>query len=366
MARVCIPLQSRLRNSTYRCHTNQRSEMRRILLLALAALYAGDYVDRVMTYKLHRANPRAFFAACVDGSIEPCPNQVQELISQLCPRNTHLNLYMAVNEEKTLTHYMCLVKDDDSGLWRLDSPRLLKVRSNRLPKDGIKAYWNADYTPTPEIACELDIHFSRIVGGGTSIHEMVMEIADSRELQYQLTHCAMVCELFSNLSRNTVTVRCSPGKAVFRVQYHDGADSGFVTPYSFHPVLVNPYAPRVEKPNVIVWGNASVNSLLVKQVPRSIQPQIRNAQEYAFEPGDSEGDFVKDVLLSRLLPYVAILRNGTVDIFGLSYNPDEQRTIVTAYTRGRRAESFTMIPMFAASENKGYEKPSARSLELVR
>jgi len=339
------------------------------MVIALTALYTGDMAEQVRIYNQYNMNTRDFFAACVNGNFMPRPNKVQKLINQLCPKSTHLNLYIGLERDDKPTHYMSLVRHVESGLWHLKSTRLSSVRlSSRPPRDGIRAYWKTGYIPLPEIACALPVHFSRILGGGSRIHEMVMEIEESPELQRQLTHCAMISELFGNLRSDSITVRSLPGKVVFRIGYTDSIDSGFVIPYTFKPVYVNPYARRVEKPNVVIWGNASVDSLLTKQVPRSIQPEIRNATEHIFESSNKEEEFVSEVLLSRLLPFVGIGRdNETIDIFGLSYNPDRQKTIITAYSLARREASFAMIPTFYAdSSGSGRQHPNDRAVEVLK
>ncbi|MEN6415834.1 MAG: hypothetical protein ABFD49_04790 [Armatimonadota bacterium] len=371
MTQISVPIDSRLRNpkDSYGYGAYQDSYPRLLMLVAVAALYAKDKNEQLDIYRMHRKNSSAFFTACVDGSIEPFENRVQNLINRQCAKSTRLSLYIGIRRDRKPTHYMSLVKSVETGLWRLRSTKLSAVRSDkRLPRDGIQALWKTDYTPLPEIACELTIYFSRILVEGSGIYEMVSEIEDSPELQHQLSHCTMVCELFSNLRNNIMTVRCSPGKAVFRVRHHDREDSGFVTPYDFEPMQVSPYARRVEKPNVIVWGNALSDSLRVRQIPRSIQPQIRNAQQHSFKTDDREDEFVSDVLLSRLLPFVGITRNdGTVDVFGLSYSPDDRKTIITAYGLGRREASFTMIPSFRAAVNgNGRRVPNYRSVEILK
>lgn len=370
MTRISVPVKSRLRSSDrYGYGVNQDSIPRLLMLAAVAALYAKDKDEQIQIYRMNKKNSSAFFAACVDGSTEPPENKAQNLINRTCPKSTRLNLYIGARRDSKPTHYMPLVKHPETGLWRLKTTRLSAVRSDkRLPRDGIQALWRTEYTPLPDIACELTVYFSRILVEGSGIYEMVSEIEDSPELQYQLSHCAMVCELFGNLRNDTMTVRCLPGKAVFRVQYHDRIDSGFVTPYGFESMHVSPYARRVEKPNVIVWGNASTESLQVRQIPRSIQPQIRNAQEHRFKTNDGECEFVADMLLSRLLPFVGIVRDAdTVDVFGLSYNPDDRKTIITAYAIGRREASFTMIPSFrAATKREGTFIPNCRAVEVLK
>lgn len=370
MTRISVPIKSRLRNpiDRYGYGVNQESIPRLLMLAVVAALYAKDSWERAQIYKNNKKNSSAFFATCVDGSIEPPENKAQNLINRQCPKSTRLNLYIGARRDKKPTHYMSLVKHAETGLWRLKTTRLSAVRKNkRLPRDGIQALWWTEYTPLPHIANELPIYFSRILVEGSGIYEMVSEIEDSPELQRQLSHCAMVCELFGNLRNDTMTVRCLPGKAVFRVQYHDRIDSGFVTPYAFESMQVSPYARKVEKPNVIVWGNASTESLRVRQIPRSIQPQIRNTTEHRFQSGD-EGEFVSDVLMTRLFPFVGIRRaDDTIDIFGLSYCPDKRKTIITAYAIGRRAASFTMIPSFhAAIKTEGVFLPNLRAAEVLK
>lgn len=370
MTRISVPIRSKLRNprDRYGYGVNQQSIPRLLMLAAVAALYAKDSWERAQIYRNNKENSSAFFAACVDGSIEPSENKAQNLINRQCPKSTRLNLYIGARRDKKPTHYMSLVKHAETGLWRLKTTRLSTVRTDkRLPRDGIQALWRTEYTPLPHIANELPIYFSRVLVEGSGIYEMVAEIEDSPELQHQLSHCAMICELFGNLRNDTMTVRCLPGKAVFRVQYHDHIDSGLVTPYSFEPMQISPYARKVEKPNVIVWGNASTESLRVRQIPRSIQPQIRNAKDYRFR-SDDEGEFVSDVLMTRILPFVGIRRGeDTVDIFGLSYNPDERKTLITTYATGRREASFTMIPTFRASiKTEGVYFPNTRAAEILK
>ena len=374
MPRLSLPKKSRLRNlvGDYGYGFWSESYACELLCIALIALYAPDDSDRIDLYRKHRHNMPRFLRACSDGELLPCRNKVQESFVRLCPRSTSLHLYIPVRESDKPTHYVFLVRDEESGLWRLKSPRVYELYPpKKPPRDGILAHWKTEYSPVPgDIACGLPMDFRRVLTGGQGIREMVEEIQDNYELRRQLTHCAMVCELFGGMRSGRITVRDVPGKVVFRVS-EPGASgdssTAFVTPWDFEPERINPYARKVEKPSVIVWGSAAAESLCVSQKPRSIQPQVRNAEEYVFDANQKAYQFISDILLSRLLPFVGVTDgHGMVDILGISYNPEDQRTIIAAHAVGRRASSFGMIPQFQLYTEHGLWSPNRIAVEILK
>ena len=341
---------------------------RQLVVIALVALYTPDDSDRIELHYKHRKKLPRFLNACADGELLPCRNRAQEIISQLCPKSTRLYLYVPMRKSDCPTHYTSLVRDKESGLWRVRTPRIHEITSidGLPPRDGIMAYWDSEYTPSPDITCGLTTHFRRILTGGQGIREMVAEVQESRELRRQMTHCALVSELLGCLMDRRIAVRFSPGKIVFRISELDmhGNFSPYTTPYTFEPAMIKPYARRVTKPSVIIWGNASTESLYVSQHPRSVQPQIRHAQEYA--PEGKAYQFIKDILLSRLLPVIGLGYKDKVDILGISYDPDEQRTIVTDYALRRKASAFTAIPQFYLTNENRLWVPNHTAVEVLK
>jgi hypothetical protein len=123
MTRLSVPVESRLRypKNCYGYGVRRDKDTRRIMVIALTALYTGDMAEQVRIYNQYNMNTRDFFAACVNGNFMPRPNKVQKLINQLCPKSTHLNLYIGLERDDKPTHYMSLVRHVESGLWHLKS-----------------------------------------------------------------------------------------------------------------------------------------------------------------------------------------------------------------------------------------------------
>lgn len=335
--------------------------------IVLIALNFADNSDKVRLFGLYRNKAPAFFRDCASGAVRPCQNRAQETISQLCPNSRTIHLYICGRKAGEPSHYIILERDTNNGLWRLRTPRVYYIDSRtRMPHSGVKAYWSGRYTPLPEIACGLNLHFSRVMAGGNSIRDLALEVANSYELRRMITHNLLVLDVFSGLKDRLITLRESPGKVQFSMSMPDVPADPLVTPFGFELVSISPYARKVTRPPVIVWANATGEDLLVKQRPRSIQPQVKNAVE--FKPKDSEAfGLIRELILSRLVPFVGVLKpDGTTDILGLSYDPESERSFVAVYARSRRPSAFAGIPQFRYKPERGIWIPNMRAVEVLK
>lgn len=365
MSRLSISTNSLLAN---RASDRKQSSMEHLyVLIALIALYFADDSDKVTLFGQHRNKAPAFFRDCASGAIQPCRNRAQETISQLCPNSATIHLYICGRKAGEPSHYVILERDTRNGLWRLRTPRVYYIDSLiRTPHSGVKTYWPGKYTMLPEIACGLRLHFSRVLAGGDSIRALPREIADSYELRRMTTHAVMALDLFGGLKDRIVTLRESPGKVQFAVNVPDAPADPFVTPFDFKVVSVSPYARRVRRPPVILWANATGDGLLVKQRSRSIQPQVKNAEEF-ISKDDKAFRLIQEVILSRLMPFVGVLKlDDTTDIYGLSYDLDSGRSYVAVYARSRRSSAFASIPQFRLKPERGVWIPNVRAVEVMK
>jgi hypothetical protein len=337
------------------------------VLIALIALYFADNSDRVRLFGLHRNKAPAFFKDCAFGAMLPCRNRAQETIGQLCPNSRTIHLYICGRKAGEPSHYIILERDSNSGLWRLRTPRVYYIDSRiRMPHSGVKAYWSGRYTPLPEIACGLGLHFSRVLAGGDSIRDLAHEVADSYELRRMMTHGAVVTEVFGGLRDRLITLRESPGKVQFATSMPDVPADPFVTPFGFELVSISPYARKVTRPPVIVWANATGEGLLVRQRPRSIQPQVKGAVDFKTKDSEAFG-LIRELILSRLVPFVGVLKpDGTADILGLSYDPESGQSYVAVYARSRRPSAFAGIPQFRYKQERGIWIPNMRAVEVLK
>lgn len=346
--------------------TQSRLEQQYVLI-ALIALNFADNSDKVRLFGLYRNKAPTFLRDCASGAVPPCRNRAQETISQLCPNSRTIHLYICGRKAGEPSHYVILERDSHSGLWRLRTPRVYYINSRiRMPHSGVKAYWPGKYTMLPEIACGLSLHFSRVLAGGDSVRDLPLEVAESYELRRMMTQAAVVTDIFNGLKDGLVTLRELPGKVQFAIGTPDVSADPFVTPFDFELVSISPYARKVTRPPVIVWANATSEGLLVRQRPRSIQPQVKNAVE--FKPKDSEAfGLVRELILSRLVPFVGVMKHdGTTDFLGLSYDPDSGRSFVAMYARSRRSSAFAGIPQFRYKAERGIWIPNVRAVEVLK
>jgi len=73
------------------------------------------------------------------------------------------------------------------------------------------------------VACGLALRFERILTGGRGIQNLPHEVQDCYSVRQQMTHCALIADLLAGLPRGHLTVRESPGKAVFAVEVPEDA-----------------------------------------------------------------------------------------------------------------------------------------------
>jgi hypothetical protein len=365
MSRLSISTNSLLAN---RAPSRTQSRLEQLyVLIVLIVLNFADNSDKVRLFGMYRKKAPAFFRDCASGDVRPCRNQAQETLSQLCPSSRMIHLYICGRKAGEPSHYIILERDTHNGLWRLRTPRVYYIDSRiRMPHSGVKAYWSGRYTPLPETACGLSLHFSRVLAGGDSIRDLALEVANSYELRRMMTHGAVVTEVFGGFRDRLITLRESPGKVQFAMSTPDVTADPFITPFGFELVSISPYARKVTMPPVILWANATGEGLLVKQRPRSIQPQVKNAVE--FKPKDSEAfGLIRELILSRLVPFVGVLKpDGTADILGLSYDPESWRSFVAVYARSRRSSAFAGIPQFRYKHERGIWIPNMRAVEVLK
>lgn len=371
MPRLSLPKRSRLRSDT----SSPRdywldSDGPHLLCVTLIAIYLPEDADRIDMYFRNKDNLAAFFRDCASGRVLPSHNALQRSMREMYPRSSRIRLYVPARKSNEPSCYVTLDWSEVAQTWRLASPRVHHVDRTKGPvKDGVLGHWATEFAPVPSVACGLRLHLSRVSDSGRDVFDLASQVRESDQLYRQLTHCARVCELFQCLRNDRMTVRCTPGKVVLKVIQSNHPSSHEVTladALSFVVERIDPYAPKVYKPNVIVWGNASDSSLYITEKPRSIQPQVRGSVEYDLSDYGDMGQFVNDVLLSRLLPFIGIACEDAVDIVGLSYDPDSQSTIVTAYSVNRSSAAFSSIPQFWLDSRRRLWIPNGSAVAAMK
>ena len=349
---------------------------RRLLMIAVLHLILPDGSDIIRWYRRYRNNPSRLMADSAEGIIPTYFNSVQFNLNSILPHQQAAHLYVAAYRSGEASHSVTLVKKDD--LWRPRSRRINSVNPDKpLPRGGVLAVL-PQTVPDADAACGLTLRFERVLTGGRSIQNLLHEVSDSYSLRRQMTHCALTVDLLAGLPRGHLTVRESPGKAIFAVEvpsdHRLAPTSGFVQPWHFTPVCANPYAPAVTRPRVIVWADADPQRLGLNYAPRCVLPQIRSAAPYKPQGHrDAQGRFyeemlLEDVLFSRLLPFCGIgQENGRVDICGLSYDPDTSETAIVAYVQNRTLSACAMLPVFTPVPGRRRTwTPNARAVELLK
>ena len=335
------------RTSALRVDTQQSHDTpRRLLLIALLLLHSHDNADKIRLYGRYRSNATAFFEGCVDGAIQPYPNRFQDLLNALLPSSTVAHLYVGVWAAQEPTHYVSLMKGEDN-LWRLRH-RKIRQAPRPLGRDGVLVTWG-DITPLPDIACAYPPKLERVFTGGIACRDFIAETEAVFEVRRQLTHCAMTCELFGSLHRDEVVTWHEPGRVVLRANRPEG--HGYARPYGFQVVTVRPYAKtRTIKNRVSVRACTSDTGLYATQSPRCILPSVKGVTEYK-RTAENKGErlLLSELLLSRLMPFVGITRlDGRVNLYGLSYDPLEKKSIVAEFMAGKTQRACEGLPVVEA------------------
>jgi len=294
----------------------------------------------------------------VRDDVQPCANAAQAELARLLPAGQVAHLYVGCWGEDDASHYVSLCWDEDDashyvslirgadGLFRLRH-RKIRVAPKNLARDGVFASWGK-ITPRPDIACGLTPTWDRVLTGGKATRDFIGEAATVYEVRRQLSHCAMVCELFGCLHRGELVTWHDPGRAVLRVDAAEG--DGWTAPYGFTGLAVRPYAqPGTQKMRVTVWACASDAGLYAAQSPRCVLASVKGVTEH--RPGSrAEGRLLSELLLSRLLPFVDVAgEDGKVGLVGLHYDMARQQGVLGGFMAGRSLRSCGGLPMVKAA-----------------
>lgn len=352
------------RNSALRVDTASVKDTPRLLLLiALLRLYCRDGADAIGLYRQYRNQASLFFNACARGDIQPSANKMQAELARLIPAGQVAHLYIGCWGDAEATHYVSLIRGDD-GLFRLRH-RKIRVAPQHLARDGVFVSWG-EITPRPDIACGLTPALDRVLTGGRATRDFVAEAATVYEVRRQLTHCAMLCQLFGCLHRDELVTWHDPGRAVLRVDA--AAGDGWTRPYGFTGGAVRPYAqPGTQKMRVTVRACASDAGLYAIQSPRCVMATVKGVAEYR-PAGRAEGRLLAELLLSRLVPFVGVVGEGRVSLVGLHYDATRQQGVLGGLMSGRSLRSCDGLPMVKAADGEEGRLwlPNAALLTILR
>ena len=340
------------RNSDVRVETQTRQDVARLLLLiALLHLCCRDGADLIRLYRRWRNRASAFFDACLSGEIAPVANRFQADMNALMPEGRTAHLYLPEWGGSEPSDYASLIKGDD-GLWRLRHRRLRPVPGTPA-RDGVMILWG-DVTPSPDVAVARTPMLSRVLTGGVGCAEFGAEAENNFEVRRQLSQAVIVAQFFDALHHDRLVTLHDPGKVMLRVNTTVG--DGWTHPHEFTMLASRPYAPaRTQKARVTVWATASDAGLYAPQTPRCILPSVKGAVRYSGDAYDrTEGKLLSELLLSRLLPFVGVLRSDqTVDVYGLHYDIDQGRGVVAEFAVGLPLRSCKGLPLLRPSGMEG-------------
>lgn len=324
------------RTSTVQVEARNRQDVARLLtLIVLLHLHCRDGADLIRMYRQWRNRASAFFDACLSGEIVPVANSFQADMNALMPESRTAHLYLPEWGGSECAYYASLIKGND-GLWRLRHRRLRPVPGTPA-RDGVIVRWG-DVTPSPDVAVARTPTLERVLTGGVAYADFGAEAENNFEVRRQLSHAVIVAQVFDALHHDRLVTQHDPGKVILHV--NTGVGDGWVHPHEFQTLAVRPYAPaHDQKARVTIWANTSDEGLYAAQTPRCIMPSVKGATAYPRRPQDrAEAKLLAELLLSRLLPLVGILRpDQTVDMYGLHYNAD--------LGRGGVAEFATRLPL---------------------
>ena len=356
------------RNSDVRVRTQTRQEVARLLLLiALLHLCSRDEVDLIRLYRQWRNRASAFFDACLSGEITPVANKLQADINALMPESKIAHLYLPAWGGSEPAYYASLIKGSD-GLWRLRHRRLRPIPGTPA-RDGVLILWG-DITPSPDVAVARTPMLERVLTGGIACTNFGAEAENNFEVRRQLSHAVIVAELFDALHHNRLVTRHDPGRILLQVNTSIG--DGWVHPYAFTSLAVRPYAPtRTQKARVTVWANASEMGLYAEQTPRCVIASVKGAMAYQGNPDDrTEGKLLAEMLLSRLLPLIGVLRaDQRVDIYGLHYDADKERGIIAQFGNELSLQACKGLPLVRLGAIQPMQRvwvPNAALLTVLR
>lgn len=273
----------------------------------------------------------------------PVANSFQADMNTLMPESRTAHLYLPGWGGSEPAYYASLIKGND-GLWRLRHRRLRLVPGTPA-RDGVIIRWGK-VMPSPDVAVARTPMLERVLTGGVACADFGAEAENNFEVRRQLSHAVIVAQVFDALHHDRLVTQHDPGKVMFHVDTSVG--DGWVYPHQFQTLAVRPYAPaRDKKARVTIWANTSDEGLYAAQTPRCILPSIKGATAYPRKPQDRmEAKLLAELLLSRLLPLVGILRpDQTVDIYGLHYDADLRRGGVAEFATRLSLRSCKGLPL---------------------
>jgi hypothetical protein len=200
--------------------------------------------------------------------------------------------------------------------------------------DGILMTWPDS---NPEVGCGQQAQVVYTLSASALTDSVLSNLEIQRELRLGVD----VMNLYGSPTKYPVWTH--PGKTVFSIG-EDGI-----------PVLlsIKPYQKTVTKPNVILWGDVTNDSLPdAPELPRHIVPQIKHAEPFA-SPDALLTRLLRFTLETRLLPYIAVSKTSTRgDIYSLSYEPDREEAFVTCIAENHKCVG---LPQVLLIDNEGTE-----------
>ncbi len=356
------------RTSTVRVGTQNRQDVARLLMLiALLHLHCRDGADLIRVYRQWRNRASAFFDACLSGEMKPVANSFQADMNALMPESRVAHLYLPEWGGTEPAYYASLIKEVD-GLWRLRHRRLRPVPGTPA-RDGVLILWG-DMTPSPDVAVAKTPMLERVLTGGVACADFGAEAENNFEVRRQLSHAVIVAQVFDALHHDRLVTQHDPGKVILHV--NTGIGDGWVHPHEFVTWAVRPYsAARDQKARVTIWANTSGEGLYAAQMPRCIMPSVKGATAYRNNPKErTEAKLLAELLLSRLLPLVGILRaDETVDIYGLHCDTIQGRGVVAEFATRlplRSCKGLPLAKLNQAGQGQYVWIPNAALVSILR
>jgi hypothetical protein len=312
---------------------NMPLELAALILHQLYYIYPRDEF-----FRHKRAGFTSFLTHCIDNA----PKEItpaQKALGSLLGEANEAHLYIPQWDAETPTHYISIVKDADTGLWRLRHPKIRAIGS-RLSY-GVLVSWKA-VTPVPEVAIDITPVFHALVRGKTAFDSLINVLIDSPHpvLLEEAMQCMLLSRMFGQSSKGRVAIWVPSDRkkiAGARISFAQQIDR-LSDPKVRKSV---PYPERFH----IRTTDQPLESLC--PAPFSIVPVIPG-----YEPEDFLGsqDMLLDkILKSRLMPFVGHQReDNRIDVYALAYSPLTQTAAPVKIFKDRLPRNCTDIPYFRA------------------
>jgi len=319
--------------------------------VAITQLYREEQDWRAVYYSMKRTE---LLSAAATGQFLPQPTDLQQKLNDLIGGVSEAHLYLPRYEHDEPTHYVSIIRDPDTQLWRL---RHTKVRAVADRKSfGAMIYWK-QITPIPDVCIELTPALTPVIKGAGAYDAFVSAVTGhDLATQQQLSHSIIVSKLFGattthrspiwfSNARNQFTENCT--RVSFLV---DENTDGWTLPFAFGAPAIRKGLPFSTKKNVsIIHTDKGIFPFTSKLLP--VEPHKLGDLSFVLE---------QLLIAARLTPFVGVTLDGqTVQLYTAFYYLDTETPEIVQIAKGRRMSNCESIPVIKPWQNyNGYWIPT--------